>query len=207
MKEKQQSKKEIATETNSLPFEKELISLTKKAIVNSYSQSQIINLLKQYWNNSFPDLPVETEDEIAFREKIERFMKEKYEEFDNFSYKYHFKGQSWNWTKTDHLSTEIKKKFIYEVCCTIYKGFKMDTFDRDVLKKVNVERTKIMFPDLRGHNLLYYLILIQLLGYAYYYEVEDRKKEELAKYLSKFELQGKDDEKVAKFVWLIENFD
>mgnify|MGYP001084603641 FL=1 len=70
MKEKQQSKKEIATETNSLPFEKELISLTKKAIVNGYSQSQIINLLKQYWNNSFPDLPVETEDEIAFREKL-----------------------------------------------------------------------------------------------------------------------------------------
>ena len=36
---------------------------------------------------------------------------------------------------------------------------------------------------------------------------EDEKKNELEQYLSKFELQGKDDEVVTKFVWLIENFD
>lgn len=208
MKEKQQDKKEIATETNSLPFEKELISLTKVAMNNGYSRNQLINLLKQYWDNNLSDLlPAETEDEIAFREKITRFMKSKYEEFNEFSYKHHFRGQPWNWTKTDDLNAEIKRKFIYEVCCTIYKGFKMDTFDRDALKKVNVERTKILFPDLKGHTLLYYLILIQLLGYAYDYKVEEGKNDELEKYLSKFELQGKDDEEVAKFVWLIENFD
>ena len=207
MKEKQQSKEELTTGTNSLPFEKELISLTKTAIVNGYSQSQVITILKQYWNKNLPDLPVENEDEIAFREKVERFMNAKYEEFDVFSYKHQFKGQPWLWTKTDKLSAEIKRKLIYEVCCTIYKGFKMDTFDRDALKKVNVERTKMMFPELKGHTLLYYLVLIQLLGYASYYEVEDEKKDALDNYLSKFELHGKDDEDVVKFVWIVENFD
>ena len=207
MKEKQQTKEEITTETNSLPFEKELLSLTKVAMVNGYSQNQIINLLKQYWNNNLPDLPVEAEDEIAFREKVARFMESKYEEFDKYSYKHHFRGQPWLWTKTDQLSSETKRKFIYEVCCTIYKGFKMDTFDRNFLKKVNVERTKILFPDLNGHVLFYNLILNQLLGYVYHYEVEENKKDMLERYLSKFELQGKDDEDVAKFVWLIENFD
>ena len=141
MKEKQQSKEELTTGINSLPFEKELISLTKTAIVNGYSQNQVITLLKQYWNKNLPDLPVENEDEIAFREKVERFMNAKYEEFDVFSYNHHFKGQPWLWTKTDKLSAKIKRKLIYEVCCTIYKGFKMDTFDRDALKKVNIERT------------------------------------------------------------------
>ena len=198
MKEKQQ----IATETNSLPFEKELLSLTRKAIVNGYSQSQIINLLKQYWNSSSPDLPVETEDEIAFREKVEKFMKTKYEEFDKYSYDHFFKGSSY-WDQTDHLNPEVKRKFIYEVSCTIYKGFKMDTFDRNALKKINVERTKILFPSIRGHVLFYNLILNQLLGYVYNYKVKE--KDELEQYLSKFELQGKDDEVVTKFVWLIEN--
>lgn len=207
MKEKQQTKKEITTETNSLPFEKELLSLTKAARTNGYSQNQIINLLKQCWNNNLPDLPVETEDEIAFREKVARFMQSKYEEFDKYSYEHHFRGQPWNWGKVDDLTSEIKRKFIYEVCCTIYKGFKMDTFERTVLKKVNVERTKILFPDVKGHVLLYNLILNQLLGYVYHYEVEEGKKDELEKYLSKFELQGKDDYEVVKFVWLVENFD
>ena len=63
-----------------------------------------------------------------------------------------------------------------------------------------------MFPELKGHTLLYYLVLIQLLGYAYYYEVEDEKKDALDNYLSKFELHGKDDEDVVKFVWIVENF-
>jgi len=207
MKERQQTKKEIATETNSLPFEKELLSLTKVAIVNGYSQNQIINLLKEYWNNNLPDLPAETEDEIDFRKKVERFMKAKYEEFDEYSYNHFFRGSRWLWTKTDQLSPETKRKFIYEVCCTIYKGFKMHTFDRNLLKKVNVERTKILFPDLNGHVLFYNLILNQLLGYVYNYEVEENEKDVLEKYLSKFELRGKNDAEVVKFIWLIENFD
>ena len=134
-------------------------------------------------------------------------MKAKYEEFDKYSYDHFFKGSRWFWTKTDNLSPEIKRKFIYEVSCTIYKGFKMDIFDRNALKKVNLERSKILFPSIRGHVLFYHLILNQLLGYIYNYEVEDEKKNELEQYLSKFELQGKDDEVVTKFVWLIENFD
>lgn len=207
MKEKQQTKKEIATETNSLPFEKELLSLIKVAMVNGYSQNQIIKLLKEYWNDNLPDLPAETEDEIQFREKVKKFMKSKYEEFDEFAYHHHFRGTSWNWRKTDCMSAEIKRKFICEVACTVYKGFKADSFDRNSMKKVNVERTKILFPDLRGHSLLYYLILSQLLGYAYKYEVEENEKDVLEKYLSGFELQGKDDAEVVKFIWLIENFD
>lgn len=207
MKEKQQTKKEIATETNSLSFEKELLSLIKVAMVNGYSQNQIIRLVKEYWNNNLPDLPAETEDEIDFRKKVERFMEAKYEEFDEYSNMHYFKGSGWFWTKTDQLSSETKRKFICEVCCTIYKGFKMDTFDRELMKKVNVERTKILFPDLKGHVLFYKLILSYLLGYVYNYEVEENEKDVLEKYLSNFELLGKDDVEVVKFIWLIENFD
>lgn len=207
MKEKQQTKEEITTETNSLPFEKELLSLIKVAMVNGYSQNQIIKLFKENWNNNLPDLPAETEDEIQFRKKVKKFMESKYEEFDEFAYHHHFVGTSWNWMKTDCMSAEIKRKFICEVACTVYKGFKTDSFDRNSMKKVNVERTKILFPDLRGHSLLYYLILSQLLGYVYNYEVEENEKDVLEKYLSGFELQGKDDAEVVKFIWLIENFD
>lgn len=210
MNEKQQAKKENATETNSLPFEKELLSLIKMAMDNGYSQNQTSNLLKQYWKKNLPDLPVETEDEIAFREKVVRFMEVNYEKFDEYSYKHSFDSHTL-WSHTDSpkrgMNAEIKRKFIYEVCCTIYKGFKMDTFDRNTLKKVNAERTKILFPDVRGHILLCNLILNQLLGYICNYEVEDGKKDELEKYLSKFELEGKDDKNLAKFMWLLENFD
>lgn len=209
MKEKQQTVKEneSAAKTNSLPFEKELISLINKAMENGYSQNQTVTLLKQYWINNLPDLPSETEDEIVFREKLEKFMESKYKEFNSYSYKNYFKGQPWYWTKTDNLPTETKRKFIYEVCCTIYKGFKMETFDRNILKKINLQRTKIMFPEVNGHVLYYNLVLNQMLGYVYDYEVEEGKKEALEEYLSKYELKGKDDRDVAKFVWLVENFD
>lgn len=210
MNEKQQAKKENATETNSLPFEKELLSLIRMATDNGYSQKQTINLLKQYWEKDLHDLPVETEDEIAFRGKVVRFMESKYEEFDEYSYKHSFDSHKlWSYTDWGNKgkNAEIKRKFIYEVCCTIYKGFKMNTFDRNTLKKVNTERTEILFPDVRGHISLCNLILNQLLGYVCNYEVEDGKKDELEKYLSKFELEGKYDKNLAKFVWLIEKFD
>lgn len=210
MKKKQQATVEIEATTKTsrppFPFEEELVSLIRKAIVEGYSQNQTVSALKQCWVENLPDLPEETEDEKAFRAQADKFLDSKYEEFNDWADKRAF--ANWYWEKTDELSHNIKRKFIHEVCCTIYKGFKMDTFDRNSLKKVNVERTKIMFPQLkRNHTTFYNMIVDALLKFSLRYEVEGLKKEQLEEFLEQFELSGKDDSKAAKFIWLVENFD
>lgn len=193
-------------ETNSLPFESELNSFIEKAKEHGVTKTQAINYLRKYWDSSLVclQLPEENEAERKFREKVKKFMDAKYEEFDSFAYKYSFPyNGSWHWSKLDKATdTETKRGFIYEVAGSIYKAFEMDSFDREQLKKITLERTKFLFPNLKGQVRLFYLVLSELLGYAGHYKV-DKKCDS---FLEQFELETYYDICVCKFVWLVENF-
>ena len=217
MKKKQQATVEIkvTTETNRppFPFEEELVSLIRKAIAEGYSQNQTIIALKQCWVENLPDLPEETEDEKVFRAQAEKFLNAKYEEFiswaDEKETNRPFRILTWEreWCRTREMDYVTRRKFVCEVCCTIYKGSKMESFDKNAVKSINIERTKIMFPELkRNYSRFYREFVDALLQFSLEYNVEGVKEQQLEEFLEQFELSGKDDANAAKFIWLVENF-
>ena len=204
MRKKQQTLEiKTADETNSLPFESELNSFIKKAKEYGWTKKQTMNSLEEYWDKlAYLELSKEMEKEKEFREKVKVFMDSKYEEFDAFAGSHHFRYcGGWLWTRFDDV--EVKRNFIYEVAYSLFKeAFEMDSLNRDLLKTKTVERTKILFPNLKGQSQLFYLALSALLAYVEDYQVE----EECETFLNQYELTNCYDMYMCKFVWIVENF-
>jgi len=146
-------------------------------------------------------LPEESEEQKKFREDVTRFFNKKYEEFDAFASKQKVYYNNCSWLKVDVI--DYKREFIIEVAGSIYKAFEMDFFDSDKLKKMTVERTRILFPEERAHVTLFNLILDGIFKYVAAYETSD----ECDKFLEKFEMEHPNDKYVCKFVWIIQNFE
>lgn len=206
MRKKQQTLEiKTADETNNLPFESELNSFIKKASGYGWTKKQSIKYLEENWDKlAYLELSKEMEKENEFREKVKVFMDSKYEEFDAFAYNHYFRYcGGWRWTRFDEVDAQVKRNFIYEVAYSLYKeAFKMDSLNRELLKTITVERTKILFPSIRAHSQLFYLALSALLEYVEYYEVE----EECETFLKQYEVANCYDMYMCKFVWIVENF-
>lgn len=204
MREKQQTNMGKTTnKTKSLPFENELNSFIKEAKKNGCKMVQAIEYLREYWTKEC-NIPEENEKEKNFREKVKVFLDANYLEFDTFAYSHVFSCSGhWVWNKLDEMmNPELKKKFVYEVACSIYKAFEMDTLDRKELSRITLERTQALFPDIKAHSIYFHITLSEFLGYADDYE----KPQECEEFVNQFELSNSYDASVCRFVWIVENF-
>ena len=82
----------------------------------------------------------------------------------------------------------------------------MNNFNKTVSKKLTIKKIKMLFPEVKSPVLFYDLIVNQLLGYVYFYLIEENKKSEFESYLKNTGLQNdKYYYKVVKFIWMVEN--
>lgn len=209
MKKKQQIVERPSRITDSLSLEMELNNFIDKAIKEGYSLGQATKYVTQFvsnnWHN-YLEIPEENADETAFRAKVQAFFDTNYEKFADYC-KLHV--NDWYWAKVGdnaRIREELKKRFIYEVAGSMYKGFEMDTLDEKELKEYVIKRVKKLIPEIKkGHVMLFNVTVYGLLRYAELYGCPEERENEFKAFLSQFELQSSYDRKLCKFIWMIEN--
>ena len=203
MNYKQQT--QLTSSESTLPFDEELISLINKARENGYCRTKLIQHLKEYWAKTEVKsyTMFENRNEMIFRRKVEKFLDKNFEEFEEFAKGFWVSDARYSWEALNkRFDDELKREFAYEIGANIYKGFEMPEVDKKELKKITLQRTKILFPMLKTQATYFETVFERLLSYV------DKKvsdNEECKQYVKQFETFTPLDVKVCQFVWYVEN--
>lgn len=155
-------KKQLTNETMLL-----LVENAKKIGLNL---DQTLQMVKEVWIQA--ELPTELPDEVEFRMKAKRFVENHYDNLLNASKEYCDRYCTYKTVKVFYDKSD-NEKFWLETICSIYKGFKMKSFDKKEMKKLNVERTRVLFPWMTTKHKKYFdSVYRTLLRYAYEFENE-----------------------------------
>lgn len=204
MRKIQQTNVTTSTNPDSSPIEIELNSFIEKAIKEGYSIYQAAayasEFVKANWYKHV-ELPEENEEKKEFREKAKKFLDATYEQFDSWCSERSFCQWSWKILEND-LGSKIKKRLIYEVAGSLYKGFEMETLDKRELRIYVLERVKKLIPEIKkAHSRCFNIVLSALLEYAWQQDCPEACEE----FLNQFEILHSYDRDLCKFVWMVEN--
>lgn len=203
MNYKQQT--QLTSSESTLPFDEELISLINKARENGYCKSKLVQYVKEYWTKTEQKsyTMFENRNEMIFRRKVEKFLDKNFEEFEEYAKGFFVSDGRYSWERlNERFDEQLKREFIYEIGANIYKAFEMPEVDKMELKKITLQRTKLLFPMLKAQATYFETVFERLLSYV------DKKvtdNEECKKYVKQFETFTPLDVKVCQFVWYVEN--
>lgn len=193
----------ISTSDHSF-LEQELTSFVREAKREGLSKSQVIQAINGIWTNCFVHLPEENDDERTFRNLAEKHVNANYEKILEFFSEYdhsYFRQKTGNRSLIEQVPEEALKAFMIEVAVSIYKIYETDTYEKSELKKIR----KMIVPyfyDFKTPMSAFDILFAGLLKYA---QAKTRKVDECKEFLSSFKLVKPTDEKICRFVWLVEN--